>query len=375
MRRLVAAARDEPWTAALLGLRVVVLLTVLVDVPGFRSAAAGRFLDIAHEPGTPYRDFQVEYPIGELLVVYAVGSWGMATARVLLALLAFGADLAAWAGVRAGWGVDAARRYLWLGTPLLIFIYRRSDLVAVAFAVWGLALVERRRERVRGALFGAAVLLKLWAVVVAPALWVRRRLTALVTSAVTVAAGLAAWVAIGGAGGPRQVVSFRGATGWELESTVGVIVWVLTGERRFEAGAARTGSIPGWARVAMVLALLVLLIAIWRRARTSPADPAGAPALAALATLLFLSPLFSPPFAAWLLPWGAIAMTDDRRWRWLAAAPVILTGAVVTVWYLDVWRGHPGLSQVLLFARNLSLVPIVVAWLTWRVRDREQTHA
>jgi hypothetical protein len=40
---------------------------------------------------------------------------------------------------------------------------------------------------------------------------------------------------------------------------------------------------------------------------------------------------------------------------------------VVAVWYLDIWRGHPGLTQALLIARNLALIPLVVAAL---VRDR-----
>ena len=52
---------------------------------------------------------------------------------------------------------------------------------------------------------------------------------------------MAGWFLIGGADAFRQVGTFRGATGWELESTVGVVVWALTGEHRFEAGANRTG--------------------------------------------------------------------------------------------------------------------------------------
>ncbi|MGZ8620356.1 MAG: hypothetical protein ACXWYE_10685, partial [Actinomycetota bacterium] len=156
---------------------------------------------------------------------------------------------------------------------------------------------------------------------------------------------------------------FRGARGWEIESTVGVVVWALTGERRFEAGAFRAGVIAGPVRLALVVALASVLVAVWIVAARRRGDPAGAPALAAVAAMLALSPVLSPPYVAWLLPWTAIAGRTDRRWVWMGGLPVALTGAVVAVWYLDIWQGHPGLSQILLFARNLTLLPPVIMWL------------
>src|SRR4051794_4560050 len=93
-RRTVAVG---PWstdalTAALLLLRVVVVLTVIADVPHFPSSAATRFHEIAHAAGTPYRDVTVEYPIGELGLIEVVGRWSVGMARAFLALVAFGAD-------------------------------------------------------------------------------------------------------------------------------------------------------------------------------------------------------------------------------------------------------------------------------------------
>ena len=78
------------------------------------------------------------------------------------------------------------------------------------------------------------------------------------------------------------------------------------------------------------------------------------PALAAVAALLVCSPVFSPQYVAWLLPWAAVAGGDGRRWTWLGAAPVIITGALVTIWYVDVDLG-PGGNQLVLGARNLSV--------------------
>ena len=173
-----------PWstdvlTAALLLLRVVVVVTVIAGVPHFPSAAATRFHEIAHAAGTPYRDVAVEYPIGELGLIEIVGRWSAGIARALLGLVAFGADLAAFACVLSGWGREAARRYLLLGAPLLVFVYRRSDLVAVALAVAGVVLVRREASRRGGALLGLGVLSKLWPAVLLPILVLMRRTRAL----------------------------------------------------------------------------------------------------------------------------------------------------------------------------------------------------
>ena len=234
------------------------------------NAAAARFVEIAHAPGLPWRDSPVEYAFGDWVVIRAVGWGSVGLARALLGLVAFGADLVAWRAVAAGWGRAAATRYLWLGAPLLAFIYRRSDLVAVALAVVGLALASRGRERAGGLSLAAAVLVKVWPVVVAPALAIERHARALRTAAIALVAGVAGWLLLGGADALRQVGTFRGATGWELESTVGVVVWALTGEHRFEAGANRTGTVPVGAGPALLVAALVTVVAIWLLARRRP---------------------------------------------------------------------------------------------------------
>ena len=275
--------------------------------------------------------------------------------------------MAAYAAMRYGWGKQIATRYLLLGTPLLIFIYRRADLVGVALAALGLALAKRDRQVAGGFTLAAATLVKVWPAVVAPSLLLVRRARAAWAFVLWLAVGLAGWVAIGGTDGIRQVSTFRGASGWELESSVGAVVWAITGERRFEQGANRTGSVPGWARIVMAALLVGLLVLVWIRARRRGDDPFGTPALAAVAGLLVLSPLLSPQYAAWLLPWAAIASFESRRWSVLAFLPVALTGGIVIAWYLDLGLG-PGGNQLLLTVRNLSLLAIPVAWFLQRER-------
>ncbi len=367
IRALTASWR--PAEIGLVALRVVAVVTVLVGVPHYPDSAAHRFYDIAHHPGVPWRDTPVEYAIGDYVVIRAVGWGSLSLARGLLAVVAFVADLVAWRAVRHGWGRDAALRYLWLGAPLLIFIYRRSDLVPVALAALALAWARRDRERAGRIALAATVLTKVWPLVVAPALALERRTRVLATAAIAAAAGLAAWIAIGGVGALRQVGTFRGSTGWEIGSTIGVPVWALTGQHRFEEGANRSGTIPRGAPEALLLATVATVTAVWLLARRRDEVPAGAPAMAAVAALLAFAPVFSPQYVAWLLPWAAVAGGDGRRWTWLGAAPVIITGALVTIWYVDVDLG-PGANQLVLGARNLSVIVIVVVYLVEALRGR-----
>jgi hypothetical protein len=365
-----AATEHSRWSErGLVALRVVALITVVIGVPHWPDSAAHRFYEIAHAPGIPWRDTPVEYALGDWIVIHAVGWGSLALTRILLACVAFGADLIAWRAVATGWGREAAVRYLWLGAPLLIFIYRRDDLVPVALAALGLACARRARERAGGISLGVSTLVKIWPVVVAPALVLERRMRALTTAAIAAAAGAAAWIAIGGLDALRQVSTFRGSTGWEIGSTIGVPVWAFTGQHRFEEGANRSGTIPTGAPEALLVATVVTVTAIWLVARRRDEEPAGVPALAAVAALLVFAPVFSPQYVAWLLPWAAVAGGDGRQWPWLGSAPVILTGALVTLWYLDVDLG-PGGNQLALAARNLAVMVIVIAYFVHAARTR-----
>lgn len=359
--RAGVADRSDWTTRGLIAARVLALGVVVAGVPHWPDSAAHRFTEIAHAPGLPWRDSQVEYAIADWVVIRAVGWAGFATTRVLLGIVAFVADLAAWRAVAYGWGRAAATRYLWLGTPLLIFIYRRSDLVAVALAAAGLALASRGRERTGGVSLAAGALAKIWPVVVAPALALERRWKALTTAGIALVAGALGWLAIGGPEGFRQVSTFREASGWEVGSTIGAIVWARTGEYRFELGANRTGTIPGWAPAGLGLLTIALVIAVWLLARRRRQRPAGAPALAAVAALLVCAPVFSPQYVAWLLPWAAVA---GGRWARATAVPVVITGGLLTVWYLD-WNLGPGWNQLILTVRNLAVMAIVVLDLGW----------
>jgi hypothetical protein len=362
----------------LVGLVVVRILVVGI---GFARVAAApvtddyvlRFHEIAVSEGRPYRDVAVEYPPGELIGIEAVGRGSAASTARWLLVLNLGADLAIAAMVFRAWGRRAGAWYLLLGTPILWFSYLGFDLPSVALAVGGIVLARRGNERTGGVVMAVAVWTRLWPAVVVPALWMGGRRRAVWWTLGSSAALLAAWVAYAGLEGPRQVLTFRGARGWEFESLIGAVWWIVAGSARAvsEAGASRFGVAPLWAK-GILAGLAVAGIGLaWRRSRGVPAA-IGKPALAAVAVLLCCSPLLSYPFVVWVLPWAAIAGEegdDGSRMRGLAMGVVLLTAAAVASFGSK--ERLPWLTQGSLVARNVLLVVIVVMWVTKRWVGRE----
>ncbi|MEA2579279.1 MAG: hypothetical protein QOE83_171 [Actinomycetota bacterium] len=318
--------RETLFTAALIGLRLFVLVLWLVEVR--RGNAGGpdvfRFHTLARQGGTPWRDYRVEYAPLEVLLIKGLFGGGILSAAVRLAVLEIVADLATWGAVRTGWGRRGGLFYLAVGLPILILELKRIDLVPVAFAMWAFVLLRRARPGPAGVTLGLAVLMKVWPLVILPGLWLRGRARALWSFVAVVASGALGWIVWGGFGAPSQVLTFRGARGWEVGSTVGSLVWVIGGGGvREEAGAGRVGTAPGWAKFVLGLVLLGVLICVWRRAARRQEDVAGAPAFTAVAALLLLSPLFSAQYVMWLLPWAAVAAIDDDH------PAVLLTGTFI----------------------------------------------
>jgi hypothetical protein len=278
------------------------------------------------------------------------------------------ADLTtAWLLAR-GWGRRAGAWYLLLGTPLLWFSYLGFDLVSVLFSVAGLLLARGGRERSGGVLIAAGVWTRLWPVLLVPALWVSgRRRSAWWALGATVGL-MMLWVGYGGLTGLRQVLTFRGAQGWEFESLIGAVWWIVEGSAGAvsAAGASRFGVAPWWAKgILAVLAVAGVTLA-WRKARSDP-GAIGRSGLAAVAVLLCYSPLFSYPFMVWMLPWAAVAGEeggDGPRMRALAGVAMLLTAAAVASFGTK--EQTAWLTQSLLVARNLVIVGVAGLWLRSR---------
>jgi hypothetical protein len=121
------------------------------------------------------------------------------------------------------------------------------------------------------------------------------------------------------------VLTFRGASGWQIESLVGSVVHLIdTTTLRMESGAWRIGSIGGPASITMFLAAAP--ICVWTSWRGARQNRVGAGWLAGVTTLLLLSALLSAQYVIWLAPAAAIAWTDgDKRLVLLTAIAIALT--------------------------------------------------
>ena len=116
------------------------------------------------------------------------------------------------------WSRRAAVAYLALALPLLALLLGEFDLIATAIAVVGLACSRRGRQVLGGVLIGAAAFVKVWPVLLVGVLLLwhhRRAVTAAVT---TLVAGGAAWIAWSGLRGPIDVLTYRGARGWQARA-------------------------------------------------------------------------------------------------------------------------------------------------------------
>lgn len=337
---------------------------------------ARRYEAIVTAEGTPYLDTEVEYPpvaVGWMALVVRPTTLGtlttLAVSQLVLELATAG--ILAWA-----WSRRTAVTYLVLGTPMIFFAfpYVRIDLLSVFLAVGGLALLRRRRQVSGGVLLAVSVFAKLWPLVVAPSMLLRRQWRGLTAWAITGAAGLAGWVLWAGTDGIGQILSFRGATGWQIESLPGVVLHALEpSASTVQQGAWRTAvDATPLARNGLTLLGLVLVAVSWRWAgrahhrRLAAGDPRGAELvldglgpLAAVLAMLVCSTIVSPQYVVWFLPFAAIVTAAGDR---LVGVLTLVTTTLSTLglyWIHGLVDGDWGPVTVIV-GRNAALVALLV---------------
>ncbi len=330
-----AVARWFWWIiAALVAVRVVSLVAVLLsgqELPhSILGGDARRYGEIVTAQGTPYADFEVEYPPVALALIHLTYAPDHLAQLIRLGISQLAIDLGCAALLGWAFGRRAALAYLVLGLPFLFFpyIWLRIDMLSVLLAVLGVALVHKGRWRTGAAVLAVAVFAKLWPVALAPLFVVERRWKALWAWALTGLAGAVAWVAWAGIDGPIQVFSFRGARGWQVESFTGILLHIGdAGRANVEQGAWRTGTMPAWSRPVLSVISFGFVALSWWWADRRRREGAGELTVYALApyagvlSLLIFAPIISPQYLLWLLPFAAL----------LAAAGDRLTGALMVV--------------------------------------------
>lgn len=325
------------------------------------------YYNIGTRSGRPYVDFPVEFPVTTAQTFRAVARIAGDRDRfgLILVMTSAVADVAIVGALGWGWGIEAAACYALIAIPLLDLVLLRFDLWPTALAT--IAVAAWRRERPALAAIGlvAGGAFKLWPLMFFPLLLVsssassaRRRIS---TLGAAIAAGLALlteWLWVAGPSGLYQVLTFRGARGWEIESTVGA-AWLLIDQTsmRVESGAWRIGTIVGPTALALfALGAVPCLWMIWRGARTGHL---GAGWAGGISVLLLMSALLSAQFAIWLAPAGGIAWVEkDRRTAVLIGVVVFFTNLVFKS-FNPLTHGSPRAIATVL-ARNLLLAVLAV---------------
>jgi hypothetical protein len=376
------------WLVLLLiAVRVVSVVAVLhsgvEDEFSILGGDALRYETITRSDGRPYRDFEVEYPPVTVAVIELVVGQDHLDTLTRLAVSQLVIDLAVAALLGWGWGRRAAVAYLLLGTPMVFFPfpYLRIDLVSVLLAVLGLALLRRAHETSAGTSLALAVLAKLWPLAVLPRLLVERRWRALAAAAVVGGIGTAIWLGLGGIDGVEQVVSYRGARGWQIESLPGAVLHLLDpSASRLEQGAWRTGApMPGWSRPLLTLASLSTIAAAWwlagRGTDRSPRVVDGVAPLAAVVGLLVFSPIISPQYVLWLMPFVAIAAAHGERvLGWLGLALSVLTTFILASIHAQI-EGRLYAMLPILVRNGLLVAMLIIALRTLSGRSAGRAAA
>lgn len=308
----------------------------------------------------PYRDFPLEYPplpvvlmllprlVAQSLAAYRV-AFG-ALMGLLFLLLCFIAG-------RLGETEQVWRRMGWLALAIGPLLCSRLDLLPALLVAAALLALARERDALCGALFGLAVMAKLYpALLLLPAIAILRRRGLKIAA---VAAGAALLVSLPFLlAAPRaflKSVALYGARPFQVESLAGGLILALQGKDAvigsFGSYNARTP--PALATLADFVfwgALAALAIAAARRR-----GPLERWMAAAIALILCTSKVLSPQYMIWLLPFPAL-LPDLFRWSIVACA---LTQAYYPFLYDPLLEAQPLVVLVLLL-RNAALVVLAV---------------
>ena len=362
----VASLKDRRFAGWLLFVSLAIHAPIGLAATYYSKAENSDFdnyYNIATRPGRPYVDFPVEFPLATAQTFRSLAplSGDREQFGVNLVIISFVANLAIAGALAWAWGIEAAACYAFVMIPLLDLFLQRSDLWSTALATAAVAAWRRERRAVAAIGFGVGAAFKLWPIAFLPLLLVPskagRRVVPIAVAIATGMAILGAWLWVAGPRGLYQVLTFRGAQGWEIESTVGA-VWMLIdrSSMRVETGAWRIGTTSGPISILLfVLGTIPCMWMIWRGARTGHLGEGWSGGISAL---LVTSALLSPQYACWLTPASGVAWAEgDKR-------SAVLTGFAVFLTNLE-WKSFGPLLRGeasgigLVLARNLLLIFIV----------------
>ena len=317
----LSPARRRRFVVAL-GAFHLLIFVVTATRPGWgydttsQLTDAGLFERLAVALRSPGGAPHVSYPPLAIGLIRIIGGAGLHTTMLRLLMLNALADLTIVVVLTRAWSKHAAVWYLALSAPLLAFLVNGFDTIVAAIVITGVACIRRDRARSGALLLTVAVFMKLWPVLLVGVLWAVGYRRAARWLCAFGALGLGMWIAATGFRGPVDVVTYRGSKGWHVESLPGVILGLARGEKsRYEQGSWRVGSPPPILGTLTTLIVVLSLVWLWRRVHRDRAfrEPAiGMVSVASIATMLLGATLLSPQYLAWLFPFLAIAIVEER---------------------------------------------------------------
>jgi hypothetical protein len=335
-----------------------------------------RYYQIATGTGRPYVDYQVEHPIGTWLVFKALAAPGSRGAFARGVVILNGcADAIIVVSLLGAWGTPAAAYYAVVAAPIADLLFNRIDLWSMAAATLAVAAWRTRRTCTSAVALAVGASLKLWPLILATSLLQRPSSQPLSqprdAGAARIRAG--AIFALGGsalaalaltlAGGRAilDVLTFRSATGWQIESMVGSVLHLFGGASagpiRLESGSWRIGLMGG--RVSIAAFAAAAPVCIWATWRGFRRQMPGTGWLAAVSILFSFSALLSAQYVGWLIPGGALAWAEgNRRSALLAACAVFLT-QLFWMFYGAVLSGDR-FALALVVIRNVVLIALAI---------------
>jgi hypothetical protein len=370
--------------ALLIVLLVIGHCTLAVRALQDDSGTVARLWIIGRQSGQSAESQPVEYPMLTLEVLRLERAISADRSAMLRAVVVtnLAVDLALALILLAAWGYGAAVVYL-IGVLLLgRLVFDKTDLLPTLFATLAAMWAIRGRARASGAAVALGAAAKLWPLALSILLLPRgsrrqKRHYALVLIGLGLAL-VCIWIVDTGWHGPLEVLTFRHAKGWEIESVAGNVQRVFDGAlARPEAGAWRLGSATLIQQLALWCAgAAVMGYASWRGRLTQRIAQGW---IAIVASVLIFAALLSPQFVLWLLPGAAMAWaTRERALALSTLAVALLTriefGGVLGVGGFDGLLRGDAPSVVLLSVRNAALIALLVlALVRLGVTDRPQT--
>jgi uncharacterized membrane protein len=321
-----------------------------------------KFYDIAVQPGIPYVDKMIEYPVLTGLLIHVAALAGQSYAGYYLVtsiILISSAVVATWFLYKTSPGNNLLELFIyWVLAPsMFVFLIYNWDMLAVLFVVIALYFVKRDRVCCASLFLALGFCSKLFPLLFLLPLLMTRRRPAEWLKIAGVFAGTALII-----NGPFMLLNWEG---WyhfvsfnSQRNPNPDSIWGILSAAAPQLTAAQINAIS------LVTFAAGYLFVLWRFRQESTVR------LCFFALLVFLlcNKVFSPQYTLWLLPFFVL-LPMSRKWLLFYAVEISNVPAFVTITYYYSHLGSDTLlnaSRAFVVARHIVLACLLFHALRWR---------